>query len=649
MVSVRDIGVLFGNFVLMKDISFLVNPQDRIGLAGRNGAGKSTLLKIMAGHQQPTNGNVEIPGEVTIGYLPQQMKVSNTTSVIEETLTAFAPLLELERQIGECRVQIAEREDYEAQEYLNLCDRLNLLEERYSILGGDDYLADAEKALTGLGFERKDFTKPTAQLSGGWRMRIELAKVLLGRPSLLLLDEPTNHLDIESIRWLEQFLKSFPGAVILVSHDKAFLDNITTRTLEISAGKLYDYKVPYTQYLTLRRERREQLDAAYKNQRKTIEDTERFIERFRYKASKAVQVQSRIKQLDKIVRIEPDDDDAPSMDIRFAPAPRAGTVVVEAERFSKAYGSHVVLENTGIIIERGEKVAFVGRNGEGKTTFAKVILGELDFTGIVKKGHNVHIGYFAQNQDELLDEEKTIFHTIDEVATGDIRTKIRDILGAFLFSGEDIDKKVKVLSGGERSRLALVKLLLEPYNLLLLDEPTNHLDMRSKEILKRALLKYDGTLIIVSHDRDFLDGLITKVYEFRGRKIRQHIGGIYEFLRKREIADNLIIKQGTASGKTLSGNSSRQEATGKQRYIERKDYARSLKRLEKRVEESEARIESLEVTIADMDTILQNPVTPPDNEFFAKYRELKESLAIEMTLWEEAHNELGTFISEYKL
>lgn len=649
MVSVRDIGVLFGNFVLMKDISFLVNPQDRIGLAGRNGAGKSTLLKIMARQQQPTNGFVEIPSEITIGYLPQQMKVSDTTTVIEETHTAFAPLLELEREIRECRVQIAEREDYESQDYLDLCDRITLIEERYSILGGDDYLADAEKALTGLGFERKDFLKPTAQLSGGWRMRIELAKVLLGRPSLLLLDEPTNHLDIESIRWLEQFLKSFPGAVILVSHDKAFLDNITTRTLEISAAKLYDYKVPYSQYLILRKERRDQLEAAYKNQRKAIEDTERFIERFRYKASKAVQVQSRIKQLDKIVRIEPDDDDAPAMDIRFAPAPRAGTVVVEAESFSKAYGSHTVLENTGIIIERGEKVAFVGRNGEGKTTFAKIILGELDYTGLVKKGHNVHIGYFAQNQDELLDEEKTIFQTIDEVATGDIRTKIRDILGAFLFSGEDIDKKVKVLSGGERSRLALVKLLLEPYNLLLLDEPTNHLDMRSKEILKRALLKYDGTLIIVSHDRDFLDGLITKVYEFRDRKIKQHIGGIYEFLKKKEIADNLVIKQTTASGKNQSGHSSRQGATGKQKYRERKDYSRSLKKLEKRVEESEARIESLEATIAEMDTILQNPVAPPDNDFFTKYREMKESLATEMTIWEEAHNELGTFISEDKL
>lgn len=655
MVSVRDIGVSFGSFTLMKDISFLINNQDRIGLAGRNGAGKSTLLKIISGLQQPTTGAVEIPGEVTIGYLPQQMKISDTTSIIDETLTAFAPLLNLETEISHCRIEIAEREDYESQEYLDLCDHLSVIEARYSILGGNDYMAEAEQALSGLGFERTDFDKPTAHLSGGWRMRIELAKVLLGKPSLLLLDEPTNHLDIESIRWLEVFLKGFPGSVILVSHDKAFLDNITTRTLEISAGKLYDYKVPYSQYLTLRQERRDQLLAAYKNQRKTIEDTEKFIERFRYKASKAVQVQSRVKQLDKVARIELDDDFQPVMDVRFAPAPRAGTIVFEAEKLSKSYGNNLVLENTGIIIERGEKVAFVGRNGEGKTTLAKIILGEVDYSGLLKIGHNVRIGYFAQNQDELLNEDKTVFQTIDEVAVGDIRTKIRDLLGAFLFPGQDIEKKVKVLSGGERSRLALVKLLLEPFNLLLLDEPTNHLDMRSKEILKKALLKYDGTLIIVSHDRDFLDGLVKKVYEFRHHKIKQHIGGIYDFLRKKE-AENLLLQQQSQTGQqkkrvqvvAQDEGSGAQPATAKQKYKERKEQSRNLRKLEKKVEDSELKIHNLETLIAEMDTLMQNPLTPPDNDFYSKYNQLKNTLAEEMVIWEKAHNDLGAYLSEDK-
>lgn len=656
MVSVRDIGVTFGNFTLMKDISFLINNQDRIGLAGRNGAGKSTLLKIISGLQQPTSGAVEIPGEVTIGYLPQQMKISDTTSIIDETLTAFAPLLDLEKEIERSRIEIAEREDYHSQAYLDLCDHLSLMEERYSILGGKDYLAEAEQALNGLGFERTDFKKPTAHLSGGWRMRIELAKVLLARPSLLLLDEPTNHLDIESIRWLESFLKGFPGSVVLVSHDKAFLDNITTRTLEISAGKLYDYKVPYSQYLILRQERRDQLQAAYKNQRKAIEDTEKFIERFRYKASKAVQVQSRVKQLDKVERIELDDDFLPTIDVRFAPAPRSGTVVIEAEKLSKSYGKNVVLENTGIIIERGEKVAFVGRNGEGKTTLAKIILGETDYSGMLKVGHNVRIGYFAQNQDELLNEDKTVFQTIDEVAVGDIRTKIRDLLGAFLFPGQDIDKKVKVLSGGERSRLALVKLLLEPFNLLLLDEPTNHLDMRSKEILKQALIKYDGTLIIVSHDRDFLDDLVKKVYEFRHHKIRQHIGGIYDFLRKKENEgfqeQNLAQKKQQPKKNSATadlGEENSEPVTAKQKYIERKELARNLRKLEKRVEESEQKIHNLEALIAGMDSIMQNPVTQPDNDFFNKYNQLKRTLYEEMIIWENAHNELGAFITDEKL
>ena len=647
MVALRDIEVTFGSFTLLREISFLINQQDRIGLAGRNGAGKSTLLKIISGLQMPTSGRVELPNDVTIGYLPQQMKVSNTTSVIEEALTAFSGLKALESDIEECRSEISGRSDYEAGNYLELLDRLNTLEERYAILGGNSYIADTEQTLTGLGFDREEFFRSTSELSGGWRMRIELAKVLLANPTLLLLDEPTNHLDIESIRWLEQYLKGFQGAVLLVSHDRAFLDNITTRTLEISAGKLYDYKVPYSRYEELRRERRDQLEAAWRNQQKLIDDTEKFIDRFRYKATKAVQVQSRIKQLDKIERIEMDEQETAAMDIRFAPAPRSGTVVIEAENLTKGYGSHIVLENTGIIIERGEKIAFVGRNGEGKTTFAKIITGEIDHKGMFKKGHNVRIGYFAQNQDELLDEKKSVFQTIDEVAVGDIRTKIRDLLGAFLFSGNDIDKKVRVLSGGERSRLALVKLLLEPYNLLLLDEPTNHLDMRSKEILKQALLKYDGTLIIVSHDRDFLDGLVTIVYEFRGRKIKQHIGGIYDYLRKKDTenaSEAIIIKRESQllaeEAQPLSSSQ------GKTKHLERKELARNQKRLEKRIAESEERINTIESELKKMDEVLRNPVPPPGDDFFHRYRELKEKLAREMTSWEEVHNELESFMSD---
>ena len=461
MIAVRDIEVTFGNFSLMKEVSFLINRQERIGLAGRNGAGKTTLLRIIAGEQDPSKGFVEVPGETIIGYLPQQMKVSNTTTVLEETFTAFAGILKMTQEMESYRDQIAERTDYHSADYLDLYDKLTTLEDRFAIEGGNSYLAETEQTLTGLGFEREEFGRPTNQLSGGWRMRIELAKVLLAKPDALLLDEPTNHLDIESIRWLEQYLNDFQGAVILVSHDRAFLDNITSRTLELSAGKLYDYKVPYSKYEELRKERRSQLEATWRNQQKLIGDTEKFIERFRYKATKAVQVQSRIKQLEKLERVEIDEQELPGMDIKFAPAPRSGTVVIEAENLTKSYGSKLVLDKCGIVIERGEKVAFVGRNGEGKTTFAKIITGEATHTGLFKMGHNVRTGYFAQNQDELLNEEKTVFGTIDEVAVGDIRTKIRDLLGAFLFSGDDIEKKVKVLSGGERSRLALVKLLLE--------------------------------------------------------------------------------------------------------------------------------------------------------------------------------------------
>ena len=512
MVSVQDLSVSFGSFDLLTDISFLINEKDRIGLAGKNGSGKSTLLKVIAGIQGPSSGKVDMSDAVTIGYLPQQMKVNDSTSVMNEILTAFSEIKELEDDIEKCSREIAGRTDYESSGYLNLCDHLTMIEERYRMLGGSNYIAEAEKTLIGLGFERKDFDRPTSELSGGWRMRVELARILLKKPSLFLLDEPTNHLDIESIQWLETFLSDYNGAVVLVSHDRAFLDNVTTRTIEISLGKIYDYKVPWSKFVELRKERREQQLAAFRNQQKMIGDTERFIERFRYKATKAVQVQSKIKQLKKVERLEVDEEDTSSINLRFPPSPRSGTNVIEAVSLSKNYGSHAVLTRIDFKIHRGEKVAFVGRNGEGKTTFSKIITGDLDYNGSLKRGHNISIGYFAQNQDELLNENMTVFETIDYVAKGEIRTKIRDMLGAFLFHGDEIDKKVKVLSGGERSRLALVRLLLEPHNLLVLDEPTNHLDMRSKDILKQALVKYDGTLIIVSHDRDFLDGLVNKVY-----------------------------------------------------------------------------------------------------------------------------------------
>ena len=557
MVSVNNVSVLFGSFILLDEVSFLITRQERIGLTGRNGAGKSTLMKIIAGLQDPTAGSVERPRDLTVGYLEQQMTVSDTTTVMEETLTAFAEIKALEQEIDDVTREIAERTDYESESYHNLCDRLHSAGERHQLLGGSDYTALAGQTLAGLGFSPEEYNRPTRELSGGWRMRVELAKILLRKPDLILLDEPTNHLDIESIMWLEGFLETYPGAVILVSHDRTFLDNVTRRTVEISLGRIYDYRVPYTQYTVLRRERREQQTAAYRNQQKMIEDAERFIERFRYKPTKAVQVQSKIKQLKKLDRIEIEDEDTSAMNIRFSPAPRSGTVVVEADEASKRYGSHLVLDSISLKIERGEKVAFVGRNGEGKTTLARMILGQTDHEGTLKRGHNVSIGYFAQNQDELLNDELTVFETVDRIARGDIRTRLRDILGAFLFHGDDIDKKVKVLSGGERSRLAIVQLLLEPYNLLLLDEPTNHLDIRSKEILKQALIKFDGTLIVVSHDRDFLDGLVNKVYEFRNRKIRIHLGGIAEFLRSRKIESLRELEIRSVKGVTKSSAAAR--------------------------------------------------------------------------------------------
>jgi len=643
MVSVQDISVSFGSFDLLTDISFLINDQDRIGLAGKNGAGKSTLLKIISGHQSPTSGQIDMSKEVTIGYLPQQMKVDDTTTVINETITAFSELIGLSEEIDHCSSEITRRDDYESTEYLNLCDHLTVVEERYRMLGGTNYMAEAEVTLLGLGFERKDFDRPTSELSGGWRMRIELAKILLRKPSLFLLDEPTNHLDIESIQWLETFLAGYPGAVVLVSHDRAFLDNVTRRTIEISLGKIYDYKASWSKYLVLREERREQQLASYRNQQKMIEDTEQFIDRFRYKATKAVQVQSKIKQLDKVERLEVDEEDKSAINLRFPPAPRSGTVVVEADTLTKKYGTLTVLNKIDFKISRGEKVAFVGRNGEGKTTLSRVIIGEADWEGNLKIGHNVKIGYFAQNQDVLLDESRTVLQTIDDIAKGDIRTKIRDMLGAFLFRGDDVEKKVRVLSGGERARLALVKLLLEPTNLLVLDEPTNHLDMRSKDILKQALIKYDGTLIVVSHDRDFLDGIVGKVYEFKHNKIKENIGGIYDFLRKKKIEN---LKDIERKDKIKNESAAENVSSNKQKYLEKKEYERNLRKLRRRLEESETVIEKIEAEIIAVDKSFMEPGNSSEaHEIdYKKYQDLKEKLSEEMNRWTQYSQEVEEFL-----
>jgi ATP-binding cassette, subfamily F, member 3 len=643
MVSVQDLSVSFGSFDLLTNISFLVNDQDRIGLAGKNGSGKSTLLRIIAGLQSPTSGLVDKSREVTIGYLPQQMKVDDTTTVMNEVITAFAEVTGLSEEIEHCSLEIANRTDYESVEYLKLCDYLSVIDERYRMLGGSNYMAEAEKTLIGLGFERTDFDRPTKELSGGWRMRVELAKILLKKPSLFLLDEPTNHLDIESIQWLESFLSAYKGAVLLVSHDRAFLDNVTTRTIEISLGKIYDYKASWSKFVELRKERREQQMAAYKNQQKMIDETEKFIERFRYKATKAVQVQSKIKQLNKVERLEVDEEDMSAMNLRFPPSPHSGTNVVEAEDLSKSFGSLNVLKHIDFKIHRGDKVAFVGRNGEGKTTFSRIIISEIDFEGSLKIGHNVKVGYFAQNQDELLNGEKTVFQTIDDIAKGDIRSKMRDLLAAFLFRGEEIDKKVKVLSGGERSRLALVRLLLEPHNLLVLDEPTNHLDIRSKDILKQALINYDGTLIVVSHDRDFLDGIVEKVYEFRHNRIREHLGGIYDFLRKKKIDNLREIEKKDAGKKEMQLESI---SSNKMKYLEKKEYDRNLRKLRKKLEESEKVIEKIENEISGLDKSFATGSNEQAEaeDFFRRYQDLKELLNEEMEKWEQYTDEVEVFL-----
>ena len=646
MVSVQDLSVSFGSFDLLSGISFLINEQDRIGLAGKNGAGKSTLLKIIAGKQSPTSGSVNMPKDITIGYLPQNMEVSNHTSVMKEVLSAFDEIAKLAKDIEKCASEIVSRTDYESQGYLELCDNLAITEERHRILGGSNYQAEIEKTLLGLGFDREEFNRPTRELSGGWRMRVELAKILLKKPTLFLLDEPTNHLDIESIQWLESFLATYQGAVLLVSHDKAFLDNVTNRTIEISLGKIYDYKASWSKYIELRNERREQQIAAFRNQQKMIEDTEKFIERFRYKPTKSVQVQSKIKQLNKLERLEVDEEDFSTMNLRFSPAPRSGTNVVEITGLSKSYDSKRILSDIDFKVLRGEKVAFVGRNGEGKTTLAKIILGILSHEkGEVKIGHNVKTGYFAQNQDELLDENKTVLDTIDEIAKGEIRTRLRDILGAFLFGGEEVDKKVKVLSGGERSRLSLVKLLLEPYNLLVLDEPTNHLDMRSKDILKQAIAKFDGTVIVVSHDRDFLDGIVDKVYEFREHRIKEHLGGIYDFLRNK----NLVNLRDIEKKDTANKNSNDKTGTNnKQKYLEKKEYDRTLRKLQRLAEESEKKIEKLENQVKETEEMLNSENLSPEraNELFIMHGELKKLIDIEMGKWTKYSHDSEMFIQE---
>ena len=652
MISVEGLKVEFGVKPLFHDVSFVINDRDRIALVGKNGAGKSTMLKILCGLQKPTAGVVAIPNETTLGYLPQVMKLQDDTTVKEETRKAFSHNTEMKTKLVKMQQEMAERTDYESDDYAQLVEKFTQEHEHYMMMGGENYEAEIERTLTGLGFTRDDFERPTKEFSGGWRMRIELAKILLQKPDVLLLDEPTNHLDIESIQWLEQFLAQSAKAVVLVSHDRAFINNVTNRTLEITCGRVEDYKVKYDQYLVLRKERREQQLRAYENQQKEIADIKDFIERFRYKPTKAVQVQSRIKQLEKIVPIEVDEVDNKQMHLKFPPCLRSGDYPVICDEVRKDYGEHTVFDHVTLTIKRGEKVAFVGKNGEGKSTLVKCIMGEIPFTGTLKIGHNVQIGYFAQNQAQLLDENLTIYDTIDRVATGDMRLKINDLLGAFMFGGETSEKYVKVLSGGERSRLAMIKLLLEPVNLLILDEPTNHLDMQSKDVLKEAIKAFDGTAIIVSHDREFLDGLVDKVYEFGGGKVREHLGGIYDYLRAHN-AENINAAlaaseeaNGSAgrlfSGGSPSGNSKSAAnatangsipASGKQSYAEHKEQQKKIRKAEKAVQECEKRIASLEKRKKEIDEMLMKPENATNMELVTEYTSLMKKLDEENDNW----------------
>lgn len=647
MISVQNLSVEFSAKSLFDNINYVINKRDRIALVGKNGAGKSTMLKIIAGLQSPTSGQVAVPTDTTIGYLPQQMKLTDTATVIEEVRKAYGHVDEMKRRLDRMNNDLAIREDYESESYRQLIEQVSDLTERLAMEQSENFEAEMEKTLLGLGFLRDDFDRMTAEFSGGWRMRIELAKLLLTRPDVLLLDEPTNHLDIESIQWLEQFLVQKAGAVVLVSHDRAFIDNVTNRTIEISCGKIYDYAVNYSKFVVLRKERVEQQMRAYQNQQKEIADTEAFIERFRYKATKAVQVQSRMKQLAKIERIEVDEVDTSHLNLRFPPAPRSGDYPVIADNVGKSYGDHNVFSGATFTIKRGEKVAFVGKNGEGKSTLVKCIMGEIPFTGTLKIGHNVKIGYFAQNQAQLLDESITVFDTIDRVAVGDIRTKIRDILGAFMFGGEASDKKVKVLSGGEKTRLAMIRLLLEPVNLLILDEPTNHLDMRTKDILKQAIKNFDGTVIVVSHDREFLDGLVEKVYEFGGGKVRECLGGIYEFLEKKKLASlQELERKNPKSIKAPQKENLTQQVQPKENsipatrltYAEQRERDKMLRRAAKKVEEAEAQIAVIEEDIAAIEAKIG--AGDIENDIFTLHSTRNRDLETAMSLWELASQEL---------
>ena len=661
MISIDGLTVEFGVKPLFKDVSFVINERDRIALVGKNGAGKSTMLKILCGMQKPTSGVVSVPNDTTIGYLPQVMKLSDDTTVKEETRKAFADKTKIEERLKKMEQEMAERTDYESEGYAELVERFTTEHERYMMMGGENYEAEIERTLTGLGFSRDDFERPTREFSGGWRMRIELAKILLRRPDVLLLDEPTNHLDIESIQWLEQFLSQSAKAVVLVSHDRAFVNNVTNRTLEITCGHVEDYRVKYDEYLVLRKERREQQLRAYENQQKEIADTKAFIERFRYQATKAVQVQQRIRQLEKIVPIEVDEVDNSAMRLKFPPCLRSGDYPVIAEGLGKTYPSRLhsdgpgqtVFEGVDLIIKRGEKVAFVGKNGEGKSTFVKCIMGEIPFDGTLKIGHNVQIGYFAQNQAQLLDENLTIYETIDRVATGDMRLRINDLLGAFMFGGETSEKYVKVLSGGERSRLAMIKLLLEPVNLLILDEPTNHLDIASKEVLKEAIKAFDGTAIIVSHDREFLDGLVSKVYEFGGGKVREHLGGIYDWLksplqlpRKGESAENLSLTSSKSNNNQnvspLPSEGSGEASGEALSYAERKEQQKKIRKAQRAVDESEAKIAKLEARKSELDELLMAPENASNMELVTEYTNLQRELDEENERWLILSEELET-------